>query len=352
MLLEIALELTEHILTFARPKDVGPLLGITLKPRCVSLMLIAASFAQTSRAARKVVYEAADDYLWRGLFLAYPFDDPRPVTHNHTSHREDLHYPWRERLCARVVAEQGGREKNKTNEFVIPVLGVLDEMTAAPAPSHNLKWLDTVISSNAHLVPLPNDSGQKLNMDDDFARTPDALARGRLGAWLALSYETLGDAELVQLGLFRLFRGIDGSESMEVDTRVLLLREARRNARARVYDLSYYRRENGYAAMLPRARQPAMALEPGLDEGIADPATLDVDWAHVHAQTVVVGMNVLDQQGGMDTLDQNRLAYIQPPRGLEHLRINSAPITAHADERDWAGVQGQWRRLVCFMDYR
>lgn len=352
MLLGIALELTEHILTFARPKDVGPLFGITLKPRCISLTLIAASFAQTNRTARRVVYEAADDYLWRGLFLAYPFDDPRPVTHNHTSRREDLHYPWREQLCARVAAEQGGRRHDETNDFIVPVLRILDEMTAAPAPSYNSKWLDSNISKNAHLVPLPGKSGEALKIDDEFARTPDALARGRLGACLALSYETLGDAELVQLGLFRLFRGIDGSESMEVDTRVLLLREARRNARARVYNLSYYRRENGFAAMLPRARQPAMALESDLEDDIADPATLDIDWTHVHAQTVVVGMNVLDQQGGMDTLDQNRLAYIQPPRGLEHLRVNSAPITAHADERDWAGVQGQWRRLVCFMDYR
>jgi hypothetical protein len=39
-----------------------------------------------------------------------------------------------------------------------------------------------------------------------------------------------------------------------------------------------------------------------------------------------------------------------PPAGLEATRAYSAP--GKFTKKDWAGVEGTWRRFVCFMDYR
>lgn len=90
-------ELTEHILTFCHPRDV-------------------ARVAQTCKQFRSLVYDAPDQYLWRELFLLYPFDDlrksvapppPAPVTMKaHVSDGlADLAVHWRAELQRRVHAE-------------------------------------------------------------------------------------------------------------------------------------------------------------------------------------------------------------------------------------------------------
>jgi hypothetical protein len=286
-----------------------------------------ASFAQASVLARRVVYEPADDHLWRSLFLSYPFDDPRPPIPAHPHLRQDAPYPWRAQLCARVALDRRPPAHVRTwredelDGAAALALGVIAEMPPAPAPSHNLGWLEPLLRAHHGLVPLPHDG--------DDSKGAGAQARGRLGAALALACEDLGPAALLQLGLFRLFRGGEGSEAMQVDPRVRALRAARRAARARVYDLRRYTAENGYGACFAGGA---------------------VDWAHVHAQVAVVCMNVLDLAVG--DADAEAGSLLRPPRGLRYLRENSMPRAADEDARDWAGVAGEWRRLVCFMDYR
>lgn len=41
-----------------------------------------------------------------------------------------------------------------------------------------------------------------------------------------------------------------------------------------------------------------------------------------------------------------------PPKGFDSVRPYSAPGSFGRKERDWVGVEGKWRRIVCFMDYR
>ena len=42
----------------------------------------------------------------------------------------------------------------------------------------------------------------------------------------------------------------------------------------------------------------------------------------------------------------------RPPVTLDAIRAYSAPGSQNRKDYDWAGVEGTWRRYVCFMDYR
>lgn len=65
------------------------------------------------------------------------------------------------------------------------------------------------------------------------------------------------------------------------------------------------------------------------------------NWVHLQYCVNVVVTSVPDSV----------LGYILPPRGLEATRAHSAPVTSSHSPRDWAGVEGVWRRYVCFMGY-
>ncbi|KAJ6507961.1 hypothetical protein C8R47DRAFT_1100131 [Mycena vitilis] len=98
------------------------------------------------------------------------------------------------------------------------------------------------------------------------------------------------------------------------------LRDIRIQSRCRVYDLRNYSADNNWG-----------------------PYYLDgsVNWTHVNSIINVVTANVREQP----------LVYIpRPPVGLQATRAYSAP-GGYVDG-DWAGVEGTWRRYVCFMDYR
>jgi hypothetical protein len=281
------------------------------------------------------VYEPSDDHLWRTLFLRYAFDDPRPPVPGHPYLRQDVAYPWRAQLCARMALERrpGGRSWSERglDDAAELVLRVLSEAPPAPAHTDNIPWLELVLKQHHGLVPLPSEGSTRADAE------PGVQARARLGAGLALACEDLGPSALLQLGLFSLFRGSEGSEVAHADPRVRALRAARRAVRARVYDLRRYTHANGHGAFFDA-------------DGCHAPR---VNWTHAHAQIAVVCMNVLDlAAGGTDEVTAQS-CHLRPPRGVRYLRENSAPVTPSEEgSQDWAGVAGQWRRLVCFMDYR
>jgi hypothetical protein len=78
----------------------------------------------------------------------------------------------------------------------------------------------------------------------------------------------------------------------------------------------------------------------------------NVNWPHFEACVNTVTLNALtiDQDDHASNSGTNGL--IKPPMGLEATRPYSAPRCDRARPDDWAGVEGRWRRLVCFMDYR
>ena len=78
-ILRFPAEVTEHTLLLAHPRDV-------------------ASFAQTCRYARSLVYHSTDQHLWRQMFLLHPFDDPRITSPPPSDSVTDTHVNWMKEL--------------------------------------------------------------------------------------------------------------------------------------------------------------------------------------------------------------------------------------------------------------
>jgi hypothetical protein len=146
-------EITEYALTFLHPLDI-------------------ANFSQTCRLAYALVYGAPDQYLWRQLFLAHPFDDPRnALGYQNTS----TSYNWRAGLQQRVQAELIAsnivhrlEEQQLALETFISVIGDASPVsTLEHKESDSIKWVTRILHDSrildAHVaVPGPTDTSSSV----------------------------------------------------------------------------------------------------------------------------------------------------------------------------------------------
>ncbi|KAJ7630586.1 hypothetical protein FB45DRAFT_915944 [Roridomyces roridus] len=102
------------------------------------------------------------------------------------------------------------------------------------------------------------------------------------------------------------------------------LRTTRTHSRCAVYDLRNYHRGNRWG--------------PYMTDG-------SINWSRVEQLINVVETNLREQQ-----IEHPSIPFPRPPVGLQAIRPHSAP--GDFSGADWAGVEGTWRRYVCFMDYR
>ncbi|KAG2160139.1 uncharacterized protein EDB93DRAFT_1244879 [Suillus bovinus] len=277
--LQIPSEITEQALTLCHPYDVE-------------------SFSQTCRKARHLVYGNPDQYLWRQLFLLFPFDDPRLIS---SPFQEDGQFNWRKQLHRRLAAQLIACRTNPTLEDLLTAIETFISVVCTAAPvtwgherisSPNLLWVVEVLQSTNMLrrSPLLFQEGSNQSL-------------ARLRAYLALTLDEYDD---------------DDDEGME---RLKLIRT---RSRCQVYDLRNYHQDN--------------------DWGPFNVIAGEVDWTHIESIINVVSMNLSDRP--CDWPDA------RPRYGLEATRAYSAPGTTGLATGDWAGVEGHWRRYVCFMDYR
>jgi hypothetical protein len=266
-------EITEHTLTLLHPLDI-------------------ANFSQTCHSAYTLVYGAPDQYLWRQLFLAYPFDDPRnTLNHQITS----TTYNWKSALQLRVQAElialnlvRRLDERQFVLETIISVIG-----DALPASEHkesdSIKWVTRILHNSRILaahVTLPSP------MDNQLI--------SRIRTYLALSFDKADNG-----------RGIADFDALRTKSRCL------------VYNIHNYRRDNNYGPFLGRGQ---------------------INWVQAEAIVNVIQTNLMEiNDVWMDT---------RPPVGLEATRAYSVTGAAKRSSADWACVEGTWRRYVCFLDYR
>ena len=279
MLSKVPPELTERTLSLCRPRDV-------------------ASFAQTCRHAYTLVYRSSDQYLWRTLFLDYPFDDPR------LSNGPSLDVDWCAKLQRRVHAEQIARRDGDRRELIDVLLECFRE--AAPwtphESSHNLSWVTAVLT----VEESPwIENCLRLGLSDSPSLKHFASGAEKLRAHLALSLDHGA--------------GTEASEKLNV---------LRQTSRARVYDLRNYTKEAHWG--------------PFTDGGDW------VNWSHVNAIVTVITMNLRCFGGIWPEVFKPQVIV----QGIEACRAYSAPGTLQRSPLDWAGVEGQWLRIVCFCDYR
>jgi len=229
--------------------------------------------------------------------LDYPFDDPR--LSNGPSEVD-----WFAKLRRRVRVEQIARRDGDRRELVDVLLECVREAAywATHQSSHNLSWVTAVLT----VEESPwIEKCLRLELPDSPSMKYFASGAEKLRAHLALSLD----------------RGA-GTEASEN------LRVLRRMSRARVYDLRNYNREAHWG--------------PFTDDGDC------VNWSHVNAVVTVITMNLRDF--GNDWPEEFKpQATVQ---GIEACRAYSAPGTLQRSPLDWAGVEGQWLRIVCFCDYR
>lgn len=281
-ILDIPQELTEQALVSAHPSDV-------------------ASFAQTCRSARALVYEQHDQHLWRRLFLEQPYDDPRRTDDGYgtaSPNSEAKVIDWKKALQQRVYTVRIVQKVATHPPELAAALAALISVARAAPPmeekrdeSKDLLWLSTLTREH--------------NLFQTAAAAQD---------WTFEEHQRTAE----------LWACIGWRDSVTNRNASDLL-QTRNSARAFVYDMRNYARENSWGPFMP------------------DKSGF-VNWKHIESTINVIYSNLLDL-GGLwpDT---------RPPAGLDAIRSYSAPNSRTRDPRDWAGVEGTWRRYVCFMDYR
>ncbi|KZV76912.1 hypothetical protein PENSPDRAFT_645670 [Peniophora sp. CONT] len=260
-----------------------------------------AAFSLTNRALHELIVDD-NTHLWRALYLSQPYDDPleRGMV-------EDLvEFPWATMYKLRSMAE------HRTQ--VRPVVdGILDAVRTAPSytdkASADLAWATDLILRN---VPLFRDFGE------------DAVARALLDS----------DEETEQRRLrVRAQFPLSLSSSIGVSN-LDDFRRRRQAARTFIYDMRNYIRARQWGPFIDREER--------------------IDWEHVDKIVTVVTANLRDFG---PTWPQP----LQPPllvHGAEALRPGSADMFRSEEKEgeknplDWAGVDGDWMRVVCFCDYR
>lgn len=261
-------EIIEHMLTLCAPRDV-------------------ASFAQTCRLARLVIYKSSDHHLWRELFLAAQFDDLRSSPNLSPEHRVDWQAELKDRVEAELILGGSDVADNVREDALAVVLRAIHQaLPAGPTMSASIAWAQRVLKPHFESIATSGSSSQNL---------------AQVLAYSGLTHSNPSDAA-------------DG---------------LRTKSRAYVYDLRHYTIESNYGVFQTR-------------KTVADTRVYEPNWVHIQYCVNDILMNVFDLTPG----------HVLPPRGLEATRAYSAPESDSRADNDWAGVEGVWRRYVCFMDYR
>lgn len=301
-ILAIPAEITEHALVHAHPRDV-------------------AHFAQTCRSARALVYEAHDQHLWRRLFLEQPFDDPRARSNaNYATAAldrpgvlDDVDYKFelQKRVRLMRVIRNWRNDPDALDAFPALVRIARDAPVMPPPEqadkSRDLAWISSLLKVHS-IWATDGDAEACLNLiaskydgASSYAEPYFALESSS-ELWCLLGWRT----------------SIVSSNAAE-------LMRARTAARTFVYDMRNYTADNFYGPYKKDLRPI-------------------VNWKHIQNAIAIIQCNLMDlDRLWIDT---------RPPVDLDAIRAYSAPGSHTRDPRDWAGVQGTWRRYVCFMDYR
>jgi hypothetical protein len=253
-----------------------------------------AKFSQTCHSAHALVYSVSDQYLWRELFLLYPFDDPRPTFIPQCTNNS-APFNWKVELQKRVRAELVAFSKEQT----------LDEQQFA---------LETIVSVIWSAAPVQNSSEPQLS---DSLNWVARICRD--SSILDVARNERNDQFIGRIQTY-LLRSLDGAKYEVTRERLDALRT---KSQWYAYNMSRYHHENDHGPYLVGG---------------------EIDWVQIEALSNVIRMNLTELCGiWVDT---------RPPVGLEATRAYSVIDAAHRTTADWACVEGTWRRIVCFMDYR
>lgn len=317
-IMDLPLDVVLRILTYCRPQGV-------------------AAFSQTCRAANNLIYLPSEQYLWRQLYLAHPFDHPEKVERERreayltttaaaVANEEGVDY--RSLLIDRLKAERAAVKAG---------YGVRDCREALQTLSHVLEHLPVCTNTQVDELQSSYDAQWlEENLTED-----SALLRSDPSNTITTTQEPCDEIERtkarLRLCVLSSFKHNDLPANAPTEDEHYFFTNKRNRSRCFVYDLSNYSIKNRWG-----------------------PFTLDngVNWVHVEHLMNVVWMNLCDSP----------LSSMPRPRiGTEAFRPHSSDAKFTA--KDWAGVEGSftslrcclasltervgiWSRYICFMDYR
>jgi hypothetical protein len=270
-------ELLEQILVNTEPHDV-------------------ASFAQTCRTHRALVYYTPDQVLWRELYLA-DLDDPRQCV-DHLCRPVDVRdFDWRAKLQAvvRATTVASNPAVCRSDERIPVLQTLLDLCTRYPPLKPNDKLLKP--SKNLIFAAVLLRNGALLTGPDEASADEDAHLRARLRTMLGLT-------------------PMDGHP------------EARVRSRCVVYDLRRY----GWGNRFGPFRSDGSGL---------------VDWEHLAAVHHVMSMHVVDVGGQSDGF-----SFAIFPMSMPFCQAVAKADDQDGANEDWAGVRGTWSVAFAFCDHR
>lgn len=365
-----------------------------------------ASLAQTCRSFRDLIYNPSDTHLWREVFLT-TFDDPRDVYFARVS-EFDWSYEFQERISVDLylksavepitpdqIWEAHPRPENddylRTLSVLLSVLkttlrhpgygpgrlgndpragkvidcvrlpyeGTLSaasrfttffpaRMLESTAEStRNIPWMTRVLENG-----LPGPLMAKLCgmcRDLSWDRTMEAYLLGQLITYTGFITFNVGPEE--HEGVFFLDRSLDPPQ-----------RRARYRARELVYDMHYLDSSRHWGPYLPVSGGPWVVSraihedilgnnasdEPGEPsllnfDSLPPPQLLEPDWGWLGAARILVEANMKDLE--IDGL--HRFTSLDSWREQGWVESSTNVSTSW----DWAGVEGIWRRCVCWIGY-
>lgn len=273
-------------------------------------LCFAQKFAQTCHAAHRLVYESKDQWLWRELFLAHPFDDIRNALLLGREPPKDI--DWKNELQSRIEAQLVSQSFSplmllgpkvsfdRVLETFVWALETATPVTLQDTHEHiasdNLQWVENVLRNSLFLFA-----------DALWSSESSKQLQSRLRAHFYLCYEETPTEEMRKR-----------------------MNAARRMSRCYVYDLRKYTETTLWGPYCPAS----------------EPEDVTVDWTHIEHIVDIVAMKLRE-------LPPIARRIFKPPfYGLGATRAFSAPLSFRRLPWDWAGVTGVWRRMVCFMDYR
>jgi len=274
---ELPPEIVEEILVHIDPTDV-------------------AQVAASCSVMREIIYCSEDSKLWRDLYLAQPFDDPRDCVSEQGQPRADP-IPWKSELqriirARIVVCSEDPWSIIKPGELVTILNSFLNMVCCVPPRTLDESLED--LSSNLLWV----------------------AAMLRLGFIDLLEASTLATEERRLIARLHTYYGLTKMDGKRI-TRV--------KSRAYVYNMRHYLPDNDYGPFLSDGR---------------------VDWEHMQALHHVVSMHLVSLN------EDEEFEYAVFPLSLPYTQIFMPRDVPKEQKDDWAGVNGDWAVSFCFCDHR
>jgi len=289
---------------FPPSSSIMPAMLAILPPEIIEQILLlldpldVAMFSQVCREFYNLVHHPRDRHLWRALYLAQPFDDPRLSLTPRLYRIPPEDIDWKGSLQAiirarTVVTDPSKCRPGERKDILRTLIQLLRGATPAQSfgghnLSENLVWLVAMLRD-----------GVFLNEDVPGSTTPDP--------------------EEVQMRAYLLTHlGLTPSDATNAN---------KAGALAFVYDLRNYRYDSSFG--------PFMSDGSGC-----------INWVHVHAIHRTIAMHLVDLREG------EPFVFPLIPISMPYCQSIIPPGVDLAKERDWAGIEGLWHCTYSFIDHR